>query len=51
VGKRISHFFGVMQRDGFNDQDEFKKPSDFWIYVFRKTKTDPSTNSPLIPGR
>src|SRR5262245_8316220 len=28
VGEGMSHLFGVMQRGGFNDQDEFKKPID-----------------------
>ena len=41
---------GALQIDGFIDKLEFKKQIDDWIQVFRKTKTAPGTNGPLIPG-
>ena len=41
---------GPLQIDGFIDKIEFKKQIDDWIQVFRKTKTAPGTNGPLIPG-
>jgi L-2-hydroxycarboxylate dehydrogenase (NAD+) len=50
AGKRLGHFFGAIEIDGFTDKDEFKKQIDEWIHVFRKTKHASGTNGPLIPG-
>lgn len=50
VGKGIGHFFGAMRIDGFRDVDEFKASVDDWVRTFRKTKPQPGTNGPLIPG-
>lgn len=50
VGKGIGHFFGAMSIDGFQEPDDFKKNIDEWIRVFRKTKPQPGTKGPVIPG-
>jgi L-2-hydroxycarboxylate dehydrogenase (NAD+) len=44
----IGHFFGALQIDGLIDKDEFKKQTDEWIRIFRKTKPPPDTSGPLI---
>ena len=50
VGKGIGHFFGAMQIEAFQEVDEFKRQIDDWIQTFRKTKPQPGTNGPLVPG-
>jgi L-2-hydroxycarboxylate dehydrogenase (NAD+) len=50
VGKRIGHFFGALQIDGFIEPDEFKRQIDHWIRVFRATRPAPGTDGPKIPG-
>lgn len=50
VGKGIGHFFGAWRIDAFIDTDEFRSQIDDYVRTFRKTKPQPGTNGPLIPG-
>lgn len=50
VGKGIGHFFGAMKIDAFIDVEEFKSQIDDYVRTLRKTKPQPGTDGPLIPG-
>lgn len=50
VGKGIGHFFGVMEIDGFDEVEAFKKRIDQWIEEFRKTPPINGQEAVLIPG-
>jgi len=50
VGKGIGHWFGAWRIDGFIDVAEFHAQMDDYVRTFRKTRPQPGTDGPLIPG-